>query len=129
MNFRSDAVLSDVLWPDAELCRIDIDYGDLRLVLRESSGLIKQVICEGYLGYELVGFWDEIVVANAELVDSGPFLDRCMSSIMHRLGTSPFPSGSEARNRERVMQLILTFGDGCQLNVATKGLRVEALNK
>ena len=118
-------MLSQVLWPDAELCRIEVDYSDLQLVVKESTGLVKQVTCEGYLGYELTGLWDEMIISSAELAKEGPFLDRCLESITRRLGVSPPPSGSEARNRERAMQFTLTFSDGCQLNVATKGRRVD----
>lgn len=127
MTGPSDAVLAlgQVLWADAELCRVEVDYGDLHLLVRESTGSLKRVICEGYLGYEIAGFWDEVVIASVEVLDSGSFLDRCLSSLNRRLGALPLPSGSEARNRSCAMQLVLTLDDGCQLNVAMKGLRVE----
>jgi len=120
--------LHQVLWADAELGRIEVDYDDLCLIVRESTGSLKRVICEGYLGFELAGFWDEVVIMSAEVVAGGSFLDRCLSSLDRRLGHSPPASGSEARNRERAMQLVLTLDDGCQLNVAMKGLRVEVAN-
>ncbi len=123
----SALTLAQVIWPDAELSRIEIDYDDLKLLVREASGTVKRVTCEGYLGYELSGFWDEIIVASAEVTEGGSFLDRCLSGIARRLGSSPLPSGSETRNRERAMQLVVTLGDGCQLNVAMKGLRVEVV--
>jgi hypothetical protein len=110
---------------DAELSRIEIDYDDLKLLVREESGATKRVTCEGYLGYELSGFWDEVIVASAAVTEGGSFLDRCLSGIARRVGATPLPSGSEARNRERAMQLVVTLSDGCQLHVAMKGLRVE----
>lgn len=120
--------LAQVAWADAELSRIEIDYDDVRLFVRESSGVVKRVSCEGYLGHQLIGFWDEIIVVAAELTDGGPFLDSCLSAIARRLKDKSLPSGSEARNRERAMQLVLTLGDGCQLSVAMKGLRVEVVD-
>jgi hypothetical protein len=120
-------ILAQVLWPDAELSRIEIDYDDLKLLVREESGAIKRVTCQGYLGYELSGFWDEVIIATAEVTGEGAFLNRCLSGIALRAGSAPLPSGSEARNRERVMQLVVTLGDGCQLYVAMKGLCVDAV--
>jgi len=125
---NATSTLHQVLWADAELGRLEVDYDDLCLVVRESTGTMKRVICEGYLGFELAGFWDEVVIMSAEVVAGGPFLDRCLSSLDRRLGHSPLASGSEARNRERAMQLVLTLDDGCQLNVAMKGLWVEGAN-
>lgn len=113
-----------ILWADAEIVGVNIDYGDLSLTIRESMGTQKKVICAGYVGYELVGFWDEVVIVRAELSPRGVFLDRCMSSIAQRLGTDLPPSGSEARNCDQVMQLVVSLHDGCQLNVAMKDLRV-----
>lgn len=123
----SASMLAQVIWPDAELSRIEIDYEDLKLLVREGSGAVKRVTCKGYLGYELSGFWDEVIITAAEVTEGGSFLDRCLSGIARRLGVAPLPSGSEARNQERAMQLVVTLGDGCQLHVAMKGLRVDAV--
>lgn len=114
-----------ILWPDAEIIGVNIGYGDLCLTIRESTGTEKKVVCAGYVGYELVGFWDEVVIVSAELSLRGVFLDRCMSSITQRLGTDLPLSGSEARNCDQGMQLVVSLDDGCQLNVAMKDLLVE----
>jgi hypothetical protein len=126
----SDAMdaLSRVLWPDAELKGVDIDYDHLRLTVRESTGICKRVVCEGYLGYELAGFWDEVLIAHAELDVDGAFLARCVSGINQRLGAQHSPSGSPVRNLGYPMQLVITLDDGCKLNVAMKGLQVEEVS-
>lgn len=124
MTGPSDATLAltKVVWPDAELLRIEIDYEDVKLHVREPTGQVRRVICQGYLGYELSGFWDEVVIVSAEVSNRGSYLDHCLDSIAKRLGISPLPTGSDIRNNGQPMQLILTLSDGCQLNVAMKGL-------
>lgn len=117
--------LAQVVWADAEIQRIDMDYDDLSFLVLDGSGRLKRVICEGHLGFELAGFWDEMIVDFAELRESGAFLDRCLANISRRLGQSPLPSGNEVRNGRNAMQLVVTLIDGCELIVAMKGLRVE----
>ena len=127
MSGRSDieAALRAVLWTDAELNGITVDYSDFSLLIRQGDDSLKRVVCEGYLGFELTGFWDEVVISKAEILESGSLLDRCAASLESRLGAKPLPSGSEERNRAVAVIFAVTFGDGCQLNVVMKGLRVE----
>ena len=72
---------SNVLWTDAELLGVTVDYENFSLTLRESTGQIRRVVCEGYIGYEALGVWDEIVVAEAHLDVVGPLLSRCIESL------------------------------------------------
>lgn len=131
MNGLSDATTAfrNVLWSDAELLGLAIDYSELILTLRESTGQVRRLICEGYLGYRTVGFWDEIVITRADLEGEGEFLESCLEGLANRLGVDRCPSGSEARNREIAMQLTITFQDDCELAVAMKGLRTEVVNE
>ncbi len=119
--------LKSVLWPDAEILRVEIDYGNLHLSIRESTGKKRRLIFEGYLGYELVGFWDEVVVEQAELSRNGAFLDRCRASILRRIGATPFASGCDARGLQHALQLVVTLGDGCQLCIAFNAIQVQDL--
>jgi hypothetical protein len=120
--------LALVVWPDAELLRIEIDYDELTMHVRDGRGRMKRVTYGGHLGFERTGVWDEVIVTAAEPTASGAFLDRCLSSIARRPGPSPLPTGSAARNREQAMQLVLTLHHQCTLAVVTKGIGVEALD-
>ena len=115
----------NVLWTDAELLGITVDYDSLSLTLRESTGQVRRVVCEGYIGYEALGMWDEIVVAEARLSVVGPFLTRCIEELERRLGAARLPSGSEARNSRAAMELAIVLSDGCEVRVAMNGLRLE----
>jgi hypothetical protein len=127
----SDATTAfhNILWSDAELVGIAIDYSDVVVTLRESTGLLRRVICEGYVGYRTAGFWDEIVIAKAELEPQGEFLESCLLSLTKRLGADRASSGSDARNRSMALQLTVTLLDDCELLVAMKGLRTEVVSE
>jgi hypothetical protein len=121
---RAASACRDVLWADAELICVAIDYGDLSLTLRESTGRVRRVVCEGYIGYEMVGTWDEIVVTEAHLESVSPFLTRCIDELERRLGAHRLPSGSAARNTRMAMQLTIVLSDGCEVHVAMNGLHI-----
>lgn len=123
---RATTAYRDILWADAELLGITVDYENLSLNLRESTGRTRRLVCEGYIGYEVVGVWDEIVVARAHLDTKGQFLTRCIESLERRLGTSRLPSGSTARNGTTAVELVIVLSDGCEVRVATMGLLVDS---
>jgi hypothetical protein len=122
---KSTTAYRSFLWADAELLGIAVDYENLSLVLRESTGRLCRAVCEGYIGYEAIGMWDEIVVTEARLNVEGPFLARCCEDLERRLGASRHTSGSEPRNRAAAMELIVVLSDGCEVRVAMKGLRFD----
>lgn len=107
-----------VLWPDAELDKIEIDYEQVSINLTESSGASKCVICSGYIGYEMVGAWDEIVISKAEIFGEHDFLKRCTDNIAKRLGKKCADSGSIARNKRQSFLLQVEFTDGSKFRVA-----------
>jgi hypothetical protein len=119
----------DILWEDAELLGVSIDYENLLLRLRESTGQIRRIVCEGCIGYESLGMWDEIVIAEAHLSAEGTFLSRCVQELERRLGANRIPSGSEARNSTEAMELTIVLSDGCKVRVAMKGLRIDSAPK
>lgn len=122
---RATTAYRNILWADAELLGIAVDYENLSLTLRESTGQVRRVVCEGYIGYQALGVWDEIVVVEARLDVVGPFLTRCIEELDRRLGADRLPSGSEARNGMTAMELTMVLSDGCEVRAAMKGLRLE----
>ena len=129
MSVLSDATeqLHRVLWADAELSDIQIDYDRVCLLIDESTGARKRVICEGHIGFELVGFWDEVLIKAATVAAEGDLLQSCAEAIERRRGRTPLPSGSEARNHTKRLQFTLTLDDGCELKIAMSALRVESV--
>lgn len=126
MNGHSDSLqdLGSVCWADATLEAITVDYETATVAIREPLGAYVRVDCSGYVGIEMVGFWDEIIIERAELLYEHEFLDRCAASIRGRLGDKLLPTGSPARNAGSLALLQITFIDGCQLRVALNDLRL-----
>jgi hypothetical protein len=114
---RINNCLSDVLWADAEFQSISIDYDTLALTILESTGVRRTVRCEGYVGYSMRGFWDEIVIERAELVDNHEAINRCTEELARRGSRELAPSGNGHRNANRWLALIVHFSDGATLEI------------
>ena len=110
--------LSDVLWADAEIQSVRADYDTVCIELRESTGRKRVVKCCGHIGYQLIGFWDEIVVERAEFVETDPFLDDCIQAIKRAHGEQRLESGDPIRNRGTWSVLLIHLADGAVLRVA-----------
>ena len=119
----AEAALSLILWREAELLDIAIDYSDVRVRIQESTGSERVLMCEGYLGYELVGFWDEIIIARATVTAVGELRARCLRSLDERLGRSRAASGSIARNVLDVLQLTIELDDATAIHVVASSFR------
>ncbi len=86
-----------------ENIRIDADHIDIAFT--ETTERSGRLICEGYLGYELAGFWDEMIIEAVELTANGPFLARCLTNLADLIGANPSASGRPVRNRANPMEL------------------------
>jgi hypothetical protein len=118
--------LHDVLWPDASIRSISIDYHSVAIHLRESTGRKRVLTCRGYIGYQLVGFWDEVVVERAELNESDPFLSDCLRRIDSVYHNDPPETGDPIRNRRSWNVLLIHLGDGSVLRVAGADFSVNS---
>lgn len=113
MDSRSGQHVSSVpYWTDSSLKRVEMDYDAIRLTIEHESGHVDVLTCSGYIGFELIGFWDEIIISMATLLDKHAFIDRCERRIENQPGSgSPYrkPMG----NRLLAIELI----DGNVLNI------------
>jgi hypothetical protein len=109
--------LGKIRWADAEVQGVAIDYDAVSLRVKESNGAVRTLRAEGYIGYALAGFWDEIVVERAEIADEHPGLNACLESLRRRLGASWLDSGNEARNGRAWSAILVHFSDGSVLEV------------
>jgi hypothetical protein len=110
-----------VLWPDAELIAVSVDYDAVTIEVRESTGLRRLLTCRGHVGYECRGFWDEVIIERAELLATDDFLTDCLK----RLRADPLDSGSPARNARSFGVLRIVLLDGCAVTVASTELEVS----
>src|SRR4051812_17646009 len=104
----------DVLWADAQLVGGDGSYGEFALALVEAAGRGMRLIGGGRMGFERVGFWDEVVVEGASVIAAPPFAAECIASIALRLGDPP-PSGSPEGNARGFSTLVVSLSDGARI--------------
>jgi len=99
---RFETVLTSVLWPDAAIEHFAADYDAVVLRVRESTGRVLLIHCEGHIGYSLDGSWDETYIERVELVEDHPAIERNVKNISTRPGLLVWlDSGNEARNTRR----------------------------
>lgn len=109
----------DIAWADAELESVTIDYNAVVLSLIETqTDRACDVRCEGYIGYQLLGFWDEVVVESATLVKEHAFLSQCLTAIRGRYPGGLPTTGQPARNEGNWSLLTVRLSDGAELLVA-----------
>lgn len=125
MTGHSDEIITKILWPDAEIDSLLIDYGEVVIRLTESSQKRTTVRCSGYIGYTAIGIWDEVIVEEAELLDTSDFQDSCLQSLAQRYGNTLPDSGDPARNRRSYRTLEIRFIDGTVLKIVAAEFVVE----
>jgi len=126
MAILTDRVLlRDVVWADALLERMSVDYDAVTLVIVEANGHERRVRCEGHLSVSMIGFWDEMIIESAELHKAHPSIDAAVAAIGVRLGANRDASGNSARNRGVWECLVVRFGDGCELTIVAAEFHVS----
>jgi hypothetical protein len=123
---NSLASFNAILWADAELLGFAANYDAVVVTIKESTGLVRDIKCRGYIGYELIGFWDEVVIELGELLEEDSFLSACKQRIWGRFADDPPNSGCEARNGRAFGLLRITMTDGSILNVACALIETSA---
>jgi hypothetical protein len=116
-----------VRWPDATVEGVKLDYDEARIRVREDSGRTVEVVAGGYIGYEIVGFWDETIVESASLQTGSDFLSRCVAKVRERNGDPPRESGSPDRNSGSFQALEITLIDGAQIFCAAARFEILIL--
>lgn len=117
----------DLLWADAIVEAVSINYDSVDIEIVETTGQRKMVSCLGYIGYECIGFWDEAIVERADFRSGDIFVKACKSNIEKRLGPSILPSGNAHRNEGQASLLHIVFIDDGRLSVAASDFSVSTL--
>ncbi len=111
-----------ILWADASLESIAAEYEEFAIRVREEAGGTKLLRCLGYIGFQMVGFWDDMIIETATLHSRHPFLAECE----RRLRQLP-ESGAKTRTAtgNRLLEIILI--DGCRLWVCASQFQSESI--
>jgi hypothetical protein len=99
-----------IFWADASLEKIETTHDDVALHLHEDTGAKKLLHCLGHVGFQMIGFWDELIIENATMPLEHSFIADCE----RRLEKLP-ASGTATRHRAGNRLLEVTFLDGCRL--------------
>lgn len=112
---ESHRSLPGVVAADASLERIELDYDAVRLFVTETNGDRKTITCRGHIGFQIAGFWDEVIIDSMAILKDHPFLiaakDRCARTPTGELA----PSGNPARNEGTMELLRVLLIDGCEV--------------
>lgn len=115
------SIINEVLWTDAEIEFFKIDYDSFDIKIIETSGRKVLVSAKGFIGYKVVGFWDEIVIERGVIHDEHDFQNECLSNLKSRLGDKIQPTGCDDRKLDNLKSLEIKLIDGCSIIVvATK---------
>jgi hypothetical protein len=109
--------LSHILWPDADLETIRIDFNTIQIAVTAQKKR-HFLECRGYIGYQVVGFWDEAIIEWADISYDDDFLTACIASIEKQKADS----GSEYRNRRDFFCLSIGLIDGNILKFVQNGI-------
>jgi hypothetical protein len=119
-HMNNDIEGEGILWADASLEGVDAGYENFSIRIREEGGGRKVVRCLGYIGFQMVGFWDEVIIETARVVSSHLFIGDCE----RRLRSLP-ETGAKGRKAtaNRLLEVVLI--DGCKLWVCARQFRCD----
>jgi hypothetical protein len=109
-----------ILWADASLEGLEVGYEELSIPVREETGARKVVRCLGYIGFQMVGFWDEVIIETVKVHSDHPFIGDCE----RRLKSMP-ETGAKTRAATGNLLLEIMLIDGCRLWVCAHQFRCE----
>ena len=119
--------VQSILWADAELESVGLDDDSVPITVTESIGACKVLTCEGYIGFEFLGLWDEMVISEASVTDQDPLGVHCIDDIKQRLGNAArTDTGSPERNSRKWSLLRIEFSDGLEMKVVAARFVVAA---
>jgi len=90
---------------------------------------MKLINCLGYIGYEHIGIWDEIIIAKATMYSSHKLINKSINSIKNRVGKSLPDSGCHEKNNKIWNLLQIQFIDGSELNVIMSRVSVAIIEE
>ena len=112
-----------IYWPDSHVDRFEAGYDEFAIEVHQdiSGSKIRYLVrCLGYIGFQMTGFWDEMIVESARLYDAHAFIAECET----RVKSLPTIDSKE-RLAEGNSMLEILFIDGCMLWVCPSRFSCE----
>lgn len=112
-----EEAISQILWPDACLGSIRINYDQVVLVIEEYTGITKELICSGYIACSFSEVWDDLILEKATAFHTHEYLDKVLAKLEKRMKGEFWEAGSPDRNRKNWSVLSVNTLDGAELLV------------
>lgn len=117
--------INGLIWADAELEGLAVDYDDVVISVTETAtNTARHVRCRGYIGYQAIGFWDEVIVESAWLDPAHDFLSVCRQNLERRFPKGAPETGQHSRNKRAWTTLVIKLIDGAEMLVVASEFEV-----
>ncbi len=124
MTGHSNFNLQDILWSDAEIEKIEIDYSDVIVTITESTNRERKIKFKGYIGYSVSGFWDEIVIDKCVIHENHDFLQQCILELEKKYGRNIPDSGDDFRNQKSWKLVEICLSDETSILIVANDTKV-----
>ena len=78
------------------------------------------IICKDYIGYSLIGHWDESIIEDIVIDESGTLINESLQIVIKLYGENPLPGGGVKKIDDCWYQLNIILIDGNIIKVACK---------
>ncbi len=105
----------EILWPDAELESLNIDYDSVDILITDSLERKITISAKGFIGYKVLGFWDENIIDTGIFSKNHEFQKECLENLKYRMGDKLRESGCVDRTLSDLTTLEIKLIDGCSI--------------
>lgn len=104
-------------WVDWSIKNIIFGFDKISILIVDDGGdQLVNVSCEDFIGFEIVGYWDEGIIENINIETEGDLLTKSLNLIKRNYNNNPIPAGS--KHLEDIwMQINIRLIDGMYIRV------------
>ena len=120
-----DSIVNSInngFWADSSIDKLEIDFDTVRIDISLDRGLddMITICCKDYIGFSFVGHWDESIIEDITIEESGTLIDESLLAVKQLYGKNPLPGGGAKNIDDCWRQLNIKLIDGNTLKVACK---------
>lgn len=120
-------VLNGGGWADWKLKKLEINFETIEIRISGGSENTIYIYCNDYIGFSLIGHWDESVIDDIKVDTKGSLIDESLYTVKKLYGKSPLPGGGVKKINDSWYQLDIKLIDGNILKVACKNIDVKGI--
>lgn len=116
-------------WHDWLLDKFEINYDRVTISLLDDNEAILTINCSDYIGFSVVGHWDETVIEEIKVEAYGNLIDESLHVVKMLYSKNPLPGGGKKKIDDIWYQVNIKLIDGNIIKVACKNIQVEGLTE